>query len=197
MNEPQVVAVLAVMRTVWEDIKTDDATIEGWTWALEDADHDAVTVAVKQLMRTQKFTPKPAEILELVAETATGLPTPSAAWGMVLDRMRGGMLASSWNEDVPPEVREAVKQIGGLHELRRSELPAADHKRFLEAYTALRTQTVRTAQTTPAFQPRSVGPWTEVMPGVIANQPDAPPLATDGQPFALASDLLHRTTGDE
>lgn len=200
MNEQQVSTLMVRMRGIWPDLIINEDTEQAWCWALEDASLTDVTVAVKQLMKTQKFTPKPAEILEIVAENATGLPTPSAAWGLVLAFMQGKTSIPDWRNNVPDQVHQAVKQIGGISTLRRSELPAADQKRFIQAYTAIRDQAVRDVQvngTPPPFQPRSLGgPWTEVQPGVVTNQHVAPPLDTHGQPFALPSDLLAKSGDD-
>lgn len=175
MNESEVIKTLRVLRTVWPEMPIQGDGLTAWVWALEDADPAQIEGAARLHMKTNKWAPKPSELLEIAAEAATGLPTPAAAWGMVLDRLRGRTHDVDWKLNVPAEVREAVKQIGGVGELRRSELPAADQKRFLEAYTALRSETVRTVQTTGSALPagRVSPPIVAVEPGVYTSDPEA------------------------
>lgn len=148
MNRQETAAALVIMRTIWPNIAVDDATIQAWQWALGDMPMTVVEPELKRWMRTSPFPPKPSEILALIAERVTGLPTPGEAWGMVQDRIavsfRPGVTPPPW--DIPEAVREAQKQTGKLYDLRRSEYPGADEKRFLELYGVIREKAIQAIQ---------------------------------------------------
>lgn len=84
MTTEETIALVRILRVGWPDIAIDDDTIRFWTWAFEDVTYQDAEDAAKRYIRTGKFVPKPADLLELVATAAVapGL-IPEEAWAEV------------------------------------------------------------------------------------------------------------------
>ena len=184
MNRQETARLLAVMTTVWDHIVVDDATITAWEWGLEFVPYELVEPELKRWIRTNRWPPKPAELLEQIAERTVALPTPDEAWGLVTQRMRDDrpmtqeqmFQQAKWS--APAEVQAAVKQVGGLYTIRTSETPAAERKRFIEAYTAIRAAAIEAVQT--GERPPTLR---RIAPGIFAS--DAALLAFPAEPESL------------
>lgn len=161
MNRQETAQTLVIMRTIWPNIAVDDATIQAWQWALGDMPMAVVEPELKRWMRTSQFPPKPAEILGLIAEGLTDLPTPGEAWLMVRARMNGAYRAEDrgyWS--VPQEVKDAVEQTGGMYNLRESQNFGYDETRFLKLYAEIRDRTIKDLQVngiSPELMGRALG----------------------------------------
>lgn len=161
MNRQETAQTLVIMRTIWPNIAVDDATIQAWQWALGDMPMAVIEPELKRWMRTSQFPPKPAEILALIAEKLTDLPTPGEAWALVRARMSGAYRSEDrgyWS--VPDEVKDAVQQAGGMYNLRQSEDPGYDETRFLKLYAAIRDRVIKDIQVNgipPELMERALG----------------------------------------
>lgn len=63
MNERETTQVLAVLSTVWPEKPITPETIQAYHWALEDQPFGAVKQAAGDWVRSEKWFPKPAELI--------------------------------------------------------------------------------------------------------------------------------------
>jgi hypothetical protein len=87
MNRPETMKILAILASVWSSEPIDDAKITAYQWALADVPYRAVEVAAGKLLRTAKFFPKPAEIMELIVDDLP-MVAPGEAWETVQRQIR-------------------------------------------------------------------------------------------------------------
>lgn len=176
MTRTETLRILAVLRTVWPDIPVTEEGITGWTWAFEDVPYSLVEDAAKRYVRTGKFAPKPAELLELIGVqlVAPGL-VPEAAWTEVLAEVRrvgfnrmpvwsgGGFLPTETRSFSSPLIAQAVDAVG-WETICTSEKPEIVRAQFLAALKAVVAHAVRAVQTgdaaadAPAIAERVDGP---------------------------------------
>lgn len=85
MNTQETGTILRILRTVWPNEQITEDRITAYQWAFDDLEYRQVEDACKRWMKTGKFFPKPAELLEIIA-TATVAPDilPETAWAEVL-----------------------------------------------------------------------------------------------------------------
>lgn len=118
-------------------------TVEIYTRNLADLDHDLATAAVSRIIATSKFFPTIAEIREAAAETATNLPTAAEAWEMAVNFTRlvqsDGALAT---QELPLEVHQAIRAVGGTWEIRTSENTVALRAQFRDTYEDIRRRAI-------------------------------------------------------
>lgn len=167
MTRHETATLLTILRTVWTDIVVTEETVTGWHWVFEDMPYRLVEDAAKRYMRTGKFPPKPAEMLELIGvqQVAPNL-IPEAAWAEVLKEARrvgvnrlplyrgGKIIEPPQREFSHPAIEEAVQSIGWkaiclTPEEERSYLRDA----FVKTLKALITHEVRNVQTGDAPLP--------------------------------------------
>jgi hypothetical protein len=112
MNRQETTAILRILRTVWPNEQITEDRITAYQWALEDRAYPDVEDAAKQWLRTGKFFPKPAELLEIlsVQDVAPEL-VPEVAWGEVLrEASRVGQHGiPTWSN---PLIGQACRSIG-------------------------------------------------------------------------------------
>lgn len=159
MTRDETIRILVVLRTIWPEIKADDATITGWQWACDLVPYPAVEDAVKRYIRTGKFPPKPAELLELVSiqQVAPEL-IPEAAWAEVMAEVKrcgynrlpvfqgGRFLDPPQRQFSSPLIAQAVDAIGWA-DLCTSEKPEIVRAQFTKTLTALMQRAVKDVQT--------------------------------------------------
>lgn len=89
MTTNETTAILAILRQLWPDMAVDEGAVRVWTWALEELTYPQAEAAVKRYIRTGKFPPKPAELLELAATEAVAPDLiPEEAWAEVRSEAR-------------------------------------------------------------------------------------------------------------
>lgn len=116
----------------------DDAA--AWWWALDDLEVDDVVQAIRQLARTAKRMPAPADVRELVE----GSPRDHAlaAWNQVLKWLREPVgKKERWPAGFGRRTVDAVESAGGIQRLLegdrfRTERFRADFERAFLASTA-------------------------------------------------------------
>ena len=87
MNQQDIQKVLTILRPVWPTNGLDKALIPAWTLALQDQDSGLLQAAAADWIRTEKWFPKPSELIALAGDIAaeqmrTGqraLPAPKAS----------------------------------------------------------------------------------------------------------------------
>lgn len=148
MNQSEALKLVAVLKAAYPRQPTDAATSEVYAGFLVDLDYEAANAAIRQLITIRRFFPTIAEIREEVAEEAAGLPSPTEALVMVLERnqLSDAELAA---KPLPPAVKKAYRIVGGSWAFRTSENPVALRAQFRDAYQSIRDEEVRRLQTTP------------------------------------------------
>lgn len=125
MTKQETVVLLRILRAFWPDVKVTDDLVNGWTWAMEDVSFPVAEDAAKRWIKTQKWFPKPAELLEIVGvqQVAPNL-IPEAAWAEVLKEARrvgvnrlplyrnGEVVEPPTCEFSHPVIKQAVQSIG-------------------------------------------------------------------------------------
>ncbi len=112
MTEAETTKVLTILRSVWPDTKIDQHTITAYHWALGEKSYQDIEQAAKVWMRTGKFFPKPAELLEILSVNKTaGDVVVEAAWGEVMQQA-GSVGHRGQPTFSHPLIGEAVRAIG-------------------------------------------------------------------------------------
>lgn len=147
MTRKETARVLAILRTIWPTTIIDEDTITAYQLALGNEEYPSMVTATGQWMRTGKFFPKPAELLEIVAvDRVSGDIIPGEAWAEVL-REAGRVGVNGTPEFSNPLIARAAYAIGWR------ELCLTDEKhyptlraQFRDTLTGLRDRAVRQAQ---------------------------------------------------
>lgn len=121
------------------------ATLHTWTHLLGDFSEDALRSAMVAHIRSSKYAPSVAEIVEQARlQEASDEPTAGEAWAEVTKTVRyADPREVSWSH---PRIGKAVEAIGGFMMLANSHVRdrASNRARFLEAYREARdVQTAR------------------------------------------------------
>lgn len=167
MNKQETAIILRILRSNWPNEKVNEDTVTIWTWAFEDVPYSVVEDAMKRYVKTGKFFPKPAELLEIIGvqNVAPNL-IPEAAWAEVLKEARrvgvnrlplyqgGKIIPPPEREFSHPAIDQAVQSVGWraiclTPEEERSYLRDA----FVKALKALITRDIRNVQTGDAPLP--------------------------------------------
>lgn len=152
MSLPRCVAAL---RAAYPRADFPEDTIRLYAAMLSDLDPMSLLAATNRLIRKSTFLPSIAEIRREVAEEALALPSPEAAWEILLT----GSL-----REAPPELQAAARACGGRYAVMQSENPAVIRSQFTRDYTARREQALLVeagarlpnAQLPPAVADRSI-----------------------------------------
>jgi hypothetical protein len=142
VSEPRTIAeILTVLAAAYPRFKLPVETIRIYEQTLSDIPVDALHAATLDLVAESKFFPTVSEIRKsafaLMAQDDGTLDAYSA-WAITLDFVRDGRgnpitgKVRKW--DIPPEVEQAVRQIGGWSYLAQTENIVADRARFLECF---------------------------------------------------------------
>lgn len=160
MNKQETALILRILRTVWPQTRIDEDTITAYTWAFEDQPYELVEDAVKRWIKTGKFFPKPAELLEIISvQTVAPDLVPEAAWGEVIREARrvgynrlpvfqnGEFLEPEKPVFSSPLIAQAVEAIGWgeLCTLDDEDKPTV-RAQFTKVLTALMTREVKRTQ---------------------------------------------------
>lgn len=159
MTRTEVKQLLGILRMVWPDATVTDDTITAWSWAFEDIPARFAEDAAKRWMKTGKFFPKPAEILELIGAqvVAPGL-VPEAAWSEVQREVkrvgfqRYPVFRNGAFEPLPTLafssalIAEAVDAVG-WETICTSDKPEVVRAQFVKALDAIARRSIRQVQT--------------------------------------------------
>lgn len=112
MNRQDTVKLLSILSSVWSDETVDDRKITAYLWAFEPFPYEAVEQAARLHMQRSRFFPKPAELLELMAEQVPTITT-GEAWELVLRQVRRhGTVGFADVTFDDPAIMAAVKSVG-------------------------------------------------------------------------------------
>lgn len=138
----KVMKLLVTCRKAFPHSKADAETLTLYVRLLESLSYAEIEAAVFKTMRTCKFFPTVAEILEAAQSvkgeaTETDIPTAGEAWKEAMDNVRKNHLYKQWTYSTP-EVKQAVEQFGKM-ELIALEEDAMNTARaqFMRIYNAV------------------------------------------------------------
>lgn len=117
-RESDVVRVLKPYIAAFPQAKINDGTLLVYARALAYLPPELIDAAMLKLLRTLKFFPSVAEIIEAaegLVELAEGkaLPTPAEAWGEAMREARAKFVYRPWELSCP-EVEKAVQAFGKM-----------------------------------------------------------------------------------
>jgi hypothetical protein len=111
MNKTETGAILRILRTVWPNEQITPDRITAYQWAFEDLEYLQVEDACKRWMKTGKFFPKPAELLEIIAtETVAPEIIPEAAFAEVI-KQAGRVGLTGTPQFSHPLIARAVEEV--------------------------------------------------------------------------------------
>jgi hypothetical protein len=146
VTRQEVAELLAMISAYWpEFVHQGEVSVRAWHLVLADIPADVTREALLLLAATRTFPPKPAELLDAVAELS--LPpderlSPAEAWGLVVDAVR--KVGFYGEPDLPGLVGQAVR-IVGWREICTSENVEANRAHFLRVYEQLQRRARRDA----------------------------------------------------
>ena len=133
MTKEEMSKVLAVFSTVFSRKETFEEAAQRtkvWQMICSDLDYETAQVAAVKLMKTAKFEPRPADLIEatesLMPKT---VPDTESAWIEVCKKLNP-YKAPQWSH---PLIGEAVKVLG-YRTLCDSENPEWDRQHFIKVY---------------------------------------------------------------
>ncbi len=143
MQREEIASVLNVIRDTY-DVNFTELTMEVWFNALKEFDFEDVKKATFQYIRTGKYKPKPADIIELIVENkAPQMPdemSAQEAWSLVYKAICNSAYNSIQEYERLPEM--AKKAIGSADNLRSHAIDAdfnmgVAQSQFIKAYNTL------------------------------------------------------------
>lgn len=174
MNKQETAIVLRILRTVWPNEQISEDRITAYQWAFEDLEYKTVEDAVKRWMKTGKFFPKPAEILDIIGTEQVGSDLiPETAWAEVMkEASRKGL--NGRREFSHPLIEQAVESVG-WYEICMTDYSKHPTLRaqFREALKALQAREIQKVQL--GGRPDSLTP----LPKGDANRPTDGPALPD------------------
>jgi hypothetical protein len=127
MSETTAVAV-AALRAAYPRQDFPDESVRMYVRMLADLDPTLVSAAVHRLVNRSAWLPAVSEIRLEVAEETCPLPTAAEAWTMTVEPMPFRPV------ELPIEVRETIRALGGTYTIVHSERPETIRAQFLKDY---------------------------------------------------------------
>lgn len=150
MNQPETRKILALVKTAYPSFKMPDSEAErqmvvnSWHLTLGDLPYDLVERAMLDYQRSPaEFPPNAGQLRHLAIDRAAMVPNREQAWQMVLDHMRRHSYLDKAPLAAPDPVLQAVRVLGGISALRKSETPEMDRAHFFKAYDTYRERALR------------------------------------------------------
>lgn len=143
MTKEQCDDILVMLKACYPNFKLELNSKESkfWVASLIDLDFEKAFIAAQQLTKTSKWPPSIAEIREAYASLLLpDLVDAEQAWGIVVQAINkhGGIYSTdaAMNE-LPRQVQEAVKWIGGIKAISQADKPDVLRGQFTKAMDAV------------------------------------------------------------
>jgi hypothetical protein len=146
MTRHEVAELLSLIVAYWPEFQHQgELTVNAWHVLLRDVPYPLTQQALLLLASTKTFPPKPAELLEAVAELT--IPpearlTPAEAWQLVLREVQ--YVGFYGRPNLPPLVQQAVDCLGWT-DICRSENVEVTRAHFMRVFEQLITRQRRQA----------------------------------------------------
>ncbi len=155
MTKAQFIPLVKGMKAVYADpaFLTDADAILVWYSLLKDFTYESVSKAIQEVMRTSRFKPTVADIIERihVAETPEQLTAPEA-WSLVRRAMRNSIYgAEAEFEKLPAACRRAIGSPESLRELATMDedtVESVQQSHFIKTYRAVTEKSAREERAT-------------------------------------------------
>lgn len=143
MQREEVASVLNVIRDTY-DMNFTELTMEVWFNALKEFDFEDAKKATFQYIRTGKFKPKPADIIELIVENkAPQMPdemSAQEAWSLVYKAICNSAYNSIQEYEKLPDI--VKKAVGSADNLRNHAIDSefnlgVAQSNFIKAYNTI------------------------------------------------------------
>lgn len=113
MDRIETMKLLSILSSVWSGETIDDDKITAYQWALADVPYPLVEQAARVYLRRGKFFPKPAELLELIAEASVPEITSGEAWEVVRKQIgKHGFKGYERCDFGTQAIADAVRSVG-------------------------------------------------------------------------------------
>ena len=141
MSEPRTIAeILTVLAAAYPRFQLPAATVLIYEQTLSDIPVETLRAATLDMVAESKYFPTVAEIRKsafaLMAEQ-DGAIGAYEAWALTLDYVRQGRghpIVGQRDWDIPAQIEQTVRQVGGWQHLAIADNVSADRARFVEAY---------------------------------------------------------------
>lgn len=143
MQREEIIKVLKVIEDTYE-VKITDISAEVWYAVLKDFDYQDVQRATFQYIRTGKYKPKPADIIELIVNNKVPQQpeelSPQEAWALVYKAICNSAYNSIQEFEKLPELVQ--KAVGSADNLRQHAIDydfnmGVAQSNFLRAYNTI------------------------------------------------------------
>jgi len=143
MTKEQCEDILVMLKACYPNFKLELNSKESryWVASLIDLEFEKAFIAAQQLTKTSKWAPSIAEIRAVYTELLLpDLVDAEQAWGIVVQAINkhGGIYSTdaAMNE-LPRQVQEAVKWIGGIKAISQAEKPDVLRGQFIRTMEAV------------------------------------------------------------
>lgn len=150
MTENETRKIMALVAAAYQNFKLPPSPVEmdmmvnSWHLTLGDLPYDLVSLAMLDYQRSPaEFPPTAGQLRHLAIDRAAVVPSREQAWTMVLDHLRRHSYLDNTPLAAPAPVVDAVRALGGLGSLRRSETPEMDRSHFFKVYDSYRERALR------------------------------------------------------
>lgn len=112
----------------------DELTVEAWHMSLGDLEQQSVVEALRHLFTQSPFPPDPVDVRSWIMAESGMAPEASEAWRIAQTAIAIYYPGHEFNYEMPEVVRQTLKDIGGVHNLKMSENSQRDREAFMRAY---------------------------------------------------------------
>ena len=133
--------ILEELRAAYPNAKISKDTFVVYEKNLRPYHFVAVVTVIRCLIRTSKFFPTVAEILEQLAEMMLQLPSTAGAWSEVITEVKrvGHTTKPEFSHRL---IDDTIKRMGGWYRQCSSQNHVAERARFCELFETLRQQEI-------------------------------------------------------
>ncbi len=155
MTKAQFIPLVKGMKAVYADpaFLADADAIMVWYSLLKDFDYEAVSKAVQEVMRSSRFKPTIADIIERIhSGTEQDRLTAMEAWSLVRRAMRNSIYGAEKEfENLPEECRRAIGSPDSLREMATMDeatVESVQQSHFIKAYRVVTEKAAREERAT-------------------------------------------------
>ena len=137
MNDKEFLGCIAAINALWQPPIQTKPELNIWNAILKDMDYYQVQKAIMVLAKKSQYRPTIASLNETIEElTGTKRMSATEAWGLVLKIGLSTYTSPERLDELPKEVRQALRNAGSYYNLARGDM---DHARraFMGAWNAL------------------------------------------------------------